>query len=106
MRNEAERQIMKEEMHKNTKKKEASHVCANDAALEERRSNARGYGGGEGGKCERYDERGGGGKHQSVIESVTVTVGMAQHEQTHPNTNQRPALRAHIPQHDPSSAIR
>ena len=43
MRNEAERLIMKEEMHKNTKTKEASYVCANHEALEERRSNARGY---------------------------------------------------------------
>ena len=56
MRNEAERLIMNEELHKNTKTKEASHVCANHEALEERRSNARGYGGG-GGECERYEER-------------------------------------------------
>ena len=47
MRNEAERLIIKEEMHKNTKTKEASHVCANHEGLEERRSNARGYGEGE-----------------------------------------------------------
>ena len=43
MRNEAEQLIMKEEMHKNTKAKEAFHVCADHEALEERRSNARGY---------------------------------------------------------------
>ena len=69
MRNEAEQLIMKEEMHKNTKTKEASHVCANHEALEERRSNARGYGGEE--ENARGTRRGGGGEHQSLIESVS-----------------------------------
>lgn len=62
MRNEAERLIMKGEMHKNTERKKASHVCANHEALEERRSNARGYGrgggGGGGGGEEEENERG------------------------------------------------